>query len=119
MPNLRRLTPAKYGILGLTLFTAAVHVALGEPVFLLNGLGYVVLLLLLILPRFDEWQKAIRWLFIGYTAVTIAGYFIVHSDGSWQMDGLGVMTKVAEVILLLLLLYDMQTPSETESETGS
>lgn len=109
-----QLTPVKYGIIALTLFTAGVHFFLGDIIFLLNGLGYLTLLTLFILPVFAKWQTGARWLLIAYTAVTIIGYFIIHRDGSWQMDGLGVMTKVAEVILVLLLFYELQPPLESD-----
>ena len=114
---LREIAPIQYGIIALTLFTAAIHFVLGDLIFILNGLGYLTLLAIFMLPRFKAWQKAIRWLLIAYSAVTIVGYFVVHRDGSWQMDGLGVMTKLAEVILILLLLYGLQPATEPSSET--
>lgn len=84
-----QLTPSKYGIIVLTFLTAGIHFFLGDVIFLLNGFGYLALLLIFLLPRFAKWRTQVRWALIAYTAVTIAGYFVVHRDGSWQMDGLG------------------------------
>ena len=104
------LTPIRYAIIATTLFTAIVHLVLGDILTLLNGIGYIVLLVAFILPATAQWHSQIRWALVGYTIVTIAAFFIVHADGSWQEDGLGLMTKVVEVILVLLLIFEWQNP---------
>ena len=103
------LTPIRYAIMAAALFTAIVHLVLGDLLTLLNGLGYLVLLAAFLLPALAERRELLRWVLIGYTAITIAAFFIVHADGSWQADGLGLMTKVVEVILILLLLFELQS----------
>ena len=112
--------PAQIGIIILTLLTALIHFSLGEPLFILNGLGYLILLAAYFLPLavFQRFHRLIRWAFAGYTLLTIILYFLFHPNGSWQNDGLGVLTKMIEVVLLLLLAYDSQgQPVEESSST--
>lgn len=89
-----------------TLITSVIHLSLGGAMFILNGVGYLALLAAYLLPNFAQWRGWIRWLFIGYTLLTIILYFVFHADGSWQQDGLGLATKLDEVILVLLLLIN-------------
>jgi hypothetical protein len=112
-------TPVQIGITILTWITAVIHLTLGQPMFILNGLGYLALWAALYLPiKFlQPWHRLIHWAFIGYTLLTIILYFVFHADGSWQSDGLGMFTKVVEVILLLLLIYDAM--SSRAEEPGS
>ena len=106
----RLVPPAQLGIFILALVTALIHVSLGEVLFILNGLGFIALLAIFFIPftLFRRYHQVVRWLFVGYVVLTIALYFASHSNGSWQEDGLGVMTKMIEVILALLLVYDGQ-----------
>jgi hypothetical protein len=93
----------------LTLITAVVHLGLGftEPnnLFILNGVGYLVLLYLTFwTPAALKGQSGlIRWVFIGYVALTIIAYF-----ANWGVDGfsqvVGMITKVVELLLLIGLL---------------
>lgn len=108
------------GIILLTLITAIIHIALGQPLFILNGLGYLALLaaLYLPIPILKRWNRLIRWVFGGYILLTIVLYFVFHADGSWQEDGLGMVTKLIEVILLLLLIYDGQDKTVAEKDTS-
>ena len=87
-----KLTPVRVAIVLLTLVTAVIHIALGRPLFILNGLGYIALLAAYLLPQplFARRRALIRWAFIAYTVVTIVMYFVVHAGGSWQQDGLGI-----------------------------
>ena len=105
------IQPAQIGIIILTLVTAILHFSLGEPLFILNGLGYLALLAAYFLPLalFQRYHRLIRWAFAGYTLLTIILYFVFHPNGSWQSDGLGLLTKLVEVVLLLLLAYEGQT----------
>ncbi len=53
------MSPIKYGIIAAILVTAVIHVFLGETLFLLNGLGYLALLALFMLPRFARWREMV------------------------------------------------------------
>jgi hypothetical protein len=93
------------GIIVLTLGTALIHFRLNfpDPVFILNGLGYLALLAALILPvpQLANRRNVVRWVLVGYTALTI---FL------WILFGLrvpiGYADKVIEVALIVLLLLD-------------
>lgn len=93
----------------LGLFTAGVHLVLGvrysDTLFVLNGLGYLGLLgaLVLPIPIIQDIRSVWRWLLVGYTALTIAMYFYFNGLG---VDALGLATKAAEVILIVLLVLD-------------
>lgn len=97
--------------IGVVIFiTAVVHLSLGAPHFILNGLGYLLLGAALLLPisPLVQWRERIRWLLVAYALITIVLYFIAHPNGSWQQDGLGIATKFIEFLLILLLIYDWQ-----------
>lgn len=102
-----RLQKTDYAIIGLTIVTAVIHLFLGRPLFILNGLGYLALLAVIFLPvsRLLPLRAAARWGLILYTAVTVVLYFWAHRGGLWMEDGLGLMTKMVEIILILLLLW--------------
>ena len=63
------------GIIALTLATAFIHLQLAfpDPAFILNGPGYLTLLAALYLPvsRLARYRNAVRWVLVGYTALTI------------------------------------------------
>jgi hypothetical protein len=95
----------------LTLLTAGIHgVVLNiqmqtiDPLFTLNALGYLFLLaaLYLPIPIAKENRPLVRWLFIGYTAVTILAWVAI-GDKTWPGDALGYITKLIEVFLILML----------------
>jgi hypothetical protein len=93
------------GIAVLTLGTALIHFRLNfpDPGFILNGLGYLTLLAALFLPvpQLANRRNVVRWVLIGYTALTI---FL------WILFGMrvpiGYADKVIEVALIVLLLLD-------------
>ena len=71
------------GIVALAATTSYVHLTLGGLLFMLNGLGYAGLIVLVVLgaiaphpliARFDWFP---RLALIGYTAMTIAGYLVI------------------------------------------
>ena len=101
-------------IILVTLFTAAVHLYLGQlwldPMFILNGLGYLGLLgaLFLPIPIIKEYRSVWRWLLAGFAALTIVLYFVVNGLG---ITTLGMATKVAEVVLIVLLVLDSRKAS--------
>jgi hypothetical protein len=93
------------GIVLLTLGTALIHLQIDfpDPVFILNGLGYLTLLaaLYLPIPRIARYQTLVRLVLIGYAALTI---FL------WVLFGLrtpvGYIDKAIEVALIALLLVE-------------
>src|SRR5262245_5977480 len=100
----------------LTLTTALVHANFfiekpsTDVIYALNGLGYVTLLVLLYLPlpALDPFRRPVRWIFMGYTALTILAYLIfglVTHD--WTVP-LGPITKAVELILIGLLWVEGQ-----------
>src|SRR5215217_3347717 len=102
-------TPAnvalRIGIVILTLVVAFIHLSLNfpDPMFVLNGLGYLTLLaaLYLPIPQLSPYRHVVRWLLIGYTALT----FVL-----WLAIGLrtptGYISAADEVVLILLLLLE-------------
>jgi hypothetical protein len=102
------------------LWTAAVHFYLlvrpgygfSYPfpgAFLLNGLGYLILLgaMFLNIQVLDSVRKYVPWVLIVFTAVTIAA-FLKWGD---MHDPLGWVTKVDEALLIIsTFLYQRQRP---------
>jgi hypothetical protein len=90
------------GIGALTMATALMHFFLVFPslLFMLNGVGYVVLLAALYLPiaQLAPYRRQIRWALMAYTAVTIVAWIAI---GSWGLYAYA--DKLIEVVLLVLL----------------
>jgi len=94
-------------IVVLTAITAYVHLNLGGMMFLLNGLGYITLAVLVIVgyaaphPLVERFDWFPRLALMGYAAVTIVGYLIIGPYST-----LGWATKAVEVGLIVLLVID-------------
>lgn len=102
------MQPVKIGIILLTLATIAIHLIVLNSrgidiLFTLNGLGYLGLLVLYFLPipLAQNNRNLVRWVFIGYTAVTILAWVFVGERAL-----LGYATKAIEALLIILLLLD-------------
>lgn len=98
------------GIMLLTVTTALIHLQLAfpNPLFILNGLGYLALLGALYRPpsSLQPFRPLIRWALIGYAAVTIVAWSLLATYGT-----LGYLTKGIELILIVLLwIEDRQEP---------
>jgi len=93
------------GIVVLTLGTACIHFSLNfpDPGFILNGLGYVALLAALYLPvpQLARYGNVVRWILIGYAALTIL-LWILFGDRTLT----GYTAKAIEIALITLLLLD-------------
>ena len=93
------------GIVLFALGTALIHFSLNfpDPVFILNGLGYLALLAGLYLPlsQLAHHRNAVRWTLIGYTALTIFLWILFG-----ERTPVGYTAKTFEVALILLLLVD-------------
>jgi membrane-bound ClpP family serine protease len=98
--------PLRVGVILLTVGTALIHLYLGLqgfPLFVLNGFGYLGLLAALILPipRISEYRNLVRWVLVGYTALTILFWILVGARNS-----IGYADKVMELVLVVLLVLD-------------
>jgi hypothetical protein len=98
-----------------TLITAIIHLVvlnylLGaiSPQFVLNGLGYLVLLAAwYYTPGFLANQRpALHIVFILYTLVTIIAWVAIGD----MSDPLGIITKLDEVILVIALVLHLRSP---------
>ena len=71
--------------------------------FLLNGIGYLVLVTALYLPALSNYRRLIRWLLIAFAAVTIIMYLLIVG---LRMNPIGLFDKAVEVALIALLLIE-------------
>jgi hypothetical protein len=99
----------KWPIIILTVLTALIHFsrAAADPeiriLFALNGLGYLILVAAFYLPQLQGLNRRIRWVFIGYTLLTIILYFVwAGAAGEWVAP-MGPIDKVIEITLVILL----------------
>ena len=124
-----KLTNKHYGIIIAALVTAVLHFAAAfdkilfpdgaDPLFILNGVGYLGLLGAYFLPIafFQQKHNLVRMGFMGFAALTIAAwifiwviqYVIIQGTPFFSHDSLyGVPAKIAEVVLIFLLRSDKQ-----------
>jgi hypothetical protein len=106
LTNVSANYPLRIGVIVLTIGTALIHIYLGLqgfPLFVLNGLGYLGLLAALILPipRISEYRNLIRWLFVGYTVLTIFLWILVGAR-----NAVGYADKIIEIVLVALLVLE-------------
>ena len=98
-------TALRVSIVLLTLATALIHLQLAfpDPAFILNGLGYLALLAALYLPvlRLARYRNIVRWVLIGFTALTILLWILLGAR-----TPIGYIDKAIEIALILLLLLD-------------
>ena len=96
----------RLGIVALTAATALIHILLAIPVamvgFYLNGLGYIALAAALYLPPLAQYRRALRWLLMGYTALTIILWLLIGRP----YTTIGYVDKAIELALLALLWID-------------
>jgi hypothetical protein len=98
-------TVIRAAVVLLTIITAAIHISLlfPDPVFILNGLGYLTLLaaLYLPIPRLAPYGRMVRWTLIGYATLTILLWVAIG-----ERTVLGYSTTTDEVALIILLLIE-------------
>ncbi len=101
-------TALRVGIVLLTLATALIHLQLAfpDPAFILNGLGYLALLAALYLPvpRLARYRNIVRWVLIGFTALTILLWILLGAR-----TPIGYIDKAIEIVLILLLLLEARS----------
>lgn len=104
-PTATQFTPLRVAIVLLTIATALTHITLvfPDPIFILNGLGYLGLLgaLYLPIPQLARYRPQIRWALIAYTALTIVLWL---AFGSRIL--IGYLNKLNELVLLVLLVLE-------------
>ncbi|MBI5353410.1 MAG: hypothetical protein HZB50_12285 [Chloroflexi bacterium] len=119
-----KLNGRQYGIVLLVVFTAILHLVAAfdkelfpespDPLFILNGMGFLGLLGAYFLPIkfFQENHKLVWRALFGYIILTIVAWVVIWVGFSVIRDGIpffshdsiyGVPAKTAEVILLWLL----------------
>ena len=124
-----KLNGRQIAILIAGLVTAVLHLAAAidkqlfpdgpDPLFILNGLGYLGLLgaYFLPIPFFQQKHELVRKVLMGFAVLTILAwvwiwviqYVIIQHTPFFSHDSLyGVPAKIAEVILLFLLSRDKQ-----------
>jgi hypothetical protein len=105
MTNSPASTALRVGIILLTLATALIHLQLAfpDPAFILNGLGYLTLLAALYLPvpRLARYRNTVRWVLIGFTALTILLWVLLGAR-----IPIGYIDKAIEIVLIVLLLLE-------------
>jgi hypothetical protein len=102
----------QYAIIALTLVTAVIHLFLGftsegmfQILFILNGLGYIALLVgLYFVPQLADKRSLVRYALLGFTAVTFILYFVFN----WPdvVSTMGLIDKAVELVLIILLWMD-------------
>jgi len=92
-------------IILLAVATAVIHLVLGIPngmiMFILNGIGYLVLVIALYLPQLKKYQKLTRWALIAFTAVTVIGWVAIGARNT-----IAYIDKLIEVALIALLFLE-------------
>ena len=122
-----KLNNVRYGIIIATLATALLHLAAAfdkalfpespDPLFILNGLGFLGLLgaYFLPIPFFQQQNNLVRKGFMAFALLTIAAwvfiwviqYVIINGTPFFSHDSIyGVPAKIAEVALIFLLRND-------------
>jgi O-antigen ligase len=116
MTTTKRLEP-RFGLLqGMIVLaamaTALIHIVLAfqfsggvDRVFLLNGLGYLVLTALLFAPfsALDRYRNAVRWGLIVYTLVTVLAWLFIGARSP-----IAYVDKTIELLLVICLWLDWQ-----------
>ncbi len=121
------LTGKHYAIIILTLITAFLHLAAAfdkqlfkegpDPLFILNGLGYLGLVAIYFLPIafLQQRHELVRRVYIGYAILTILAWIFIWVIQSVIIQGVpffshdslyGVPAKITELILIGLLWTD-------------
>ncbi len=102
-----KLNSIAYGVIGLTMITALIHLSLSFRlpdgsglIFLLNGIGYLALLAAIYAPLafLARYRSLFCWILIAYTALTIVLWIFIGA-----YDLIAYIAKGVEVALILLL----------------
>jgi hypothetical protein len=109
MQALRPTSPlgllVRAAIVGLTLATGWIHMTLGGVLFTLNGLGYVVAAVAMVVPiaLAVRYRWFIRLGLIGYALTAIAGWYVMGP----RYD-VAYLAKGIEIVLIILLAIEVR-----------
>lgn len=112
MSTQRMLGPLQWAIILLAVATALIHLTLAflfpggvDPIFLLNGLGYLGLIVLLYwpVPALARYRNIVRWVLIAYTATTIIIWLFPQIGAR---SPLAYVTKAIELALIICVWLD-------------
>lgn len=101
-------------IILLAVITAMIHIGLTlvlegpmQTMFLLNGIGYLVLLWATMWPpaALEKQRTLLHYVFMTFAVVTIVAYFVVNG---FKVDALGWFTKLVEVLLVVALFQHLR-----------
>lgn len=107
MNTARAFGPLQWAIVLLAAATAAIHLWLAfqfpagpDPLFILNGLGYLGLtaLLYLPIPALARYRNLVRWVLIAYTLVTVLAWVFIG-----VRSPLAFVDKAIEIALVICL----------------
>lgn len=107
-----RIGPLQIGVIGLTLITAFMHLALAFAgaglVFIFNALGYIALASALYAPvtGLEPRRNLIRYALIAYTALTIALWVVFGARNE-----IAAINKIVEALLIVLLIVEARKSS--------
>lgn len=113
-----QLNSIAYSVIILTAITAFIHLYLSfqfpdgpDLVFLLNGIGYLILLGAIYAPiaAFARYRSLACWALIAYTALTIGLWFLFGAD-VWY----AYVDKAVEVVLILLTWIEARRFSDAK-----
>lgn len=124
---MQKRTGVQIGIIVTVLITASLHFATAfdkilfpegpDPLFILNGLGYLGLLgaYFLPIPFFQSRHRLVWWALVAFASITIIAWLVIWVGFYVIRDGVpffshdsiyGVPAKIDELILLALLWKD-------------
>jgi hypothetical protein len=108
----QKLGLLQYVLIAAALVTGIIHLALGadflsngaDIMFLLNGIGFLGLTGLYLLPLAFvlPYRAVVRWVLIGYTVLTIVLWVVMNG----QLEVGGLAAKLAELAIVVVLLLD-------------
>jgi hypothetical protein len=114
-----RIGLLQIGIILLAVITALIHLYLGVSnlmmgrggpltiMFMLNFVGYLVLVTALYLLPLQRIQRITRWILIAFTTVTIITWYLISGSHPGIED---YVDKLVEVVLIILLLVEAFQP---------
>ncbi len=120
-PNNTQHSPIAYGVIGLTIVTALIHLALSfqlaDGVFLLNGIGYLALLAAIYAPIgfLARHRGLFCWVLLAYTTLTVILWFFIGASGSV----VAYIDKTVEIVLIFLLWLEARRFSEQSTSQSS